>query len=183
MGGLIIGPTGPSIMQLGATGRFMTIQREAAYHEAAHAVLAHISIFHAIVGDINLLRYGAGELYISLSRSKCAAGGKPQDASAQRDQEVAKDLAIVLCAGLVGEQIASELDSTLTPNPECAEPDHALAEQQLQNAGLSKKYNLYQSQARDLLQKHWDTVEKLAKYLFANRSATRDQVVAIIGCP
>jgi hypothetical protein len=159
----------------------MTIQREAAYHEAAHAVLAHISNYHAIVGDINLLSYGAGDFYMSLSRSKCAAGGKPQDASAQKDKEVARDFAIVLCAGLVGEQIASELDSTLTPNPECAEPDHALAEQQLQIAGLSKKYDLYQSQARDLLQQHWDTVERLATYLFANRSASPHQVVAIIG--
>lgn len=161
----------------------MTIQREAAYHEAAHAVLAHTSSFHAIVGDINLLSYGAGEFYMSLSRSKCAAGGKPQDASAQEDRDVARDCAVCLCAGLVGEQIASELDSTLTPNPKCAEPDHALVEQQLQMAGLSKKYDKYQLQARGLLQQHWDTVEKLATYLFENLSASRDQIVAIIDGP
>ncbi len=50
-------------------------------------------------------------------------------------------------------------------------------------AGLSKKYDKYQSQARGLLQQHWDTVEKLATYLFENRSASRDQIVAIIDGP
>ena len=159
----------------------MAIKREAAYHEAAHAVLANLSKYHAIIGNINLLNYGAGEIYISLSRSKCAAGGKPQDPSAQKDKEVARDFATVLCAGLVGEQIASERDSTLTPNPECAVPDHALVEQQLQIAGLSKKHDLYQSQAREVLEKHWDTVERLATYLWANRSASPYQVATIIG--
>ncbi|ELB2790462.1 hypothetical protein O4H51_05305 [Aeromonas hydrophila] len=159
----------------------MKIKREAAYHEAAHAVLASISKYHAIIGDINLLSYGAGEIYISLSRSKCATGGKPQDPSAQKDKEVARDFATVLCAGFVGEQIASERDSTLTPNPECAKKDHALIEQQLQIASLSKKYDLYQSQARELLEKHWDTVERVAMYLFANRSASPHQVATIIG--
>lgn len=158
----------------------MTIKREAAYHEAAHAVLADLSKYHAIVGEINLLSYGAGELYISLSRSKCAAGGKPQDPSAQKDKEVGRDFAVILCAGLVGEQMAAERDVTLTPNPESAEPDHALAQQQLQIAGLSRKYDLYQAQARDLLGKHWNTVERLATYLFANRSASPHQVARII---
>lgn len=161
----------------------MTIQREAAYHEAAHAVLAHKSNYHAIVGGISLVNYGGGYFDMSLSRSKCAARGKPQDASAQKDKEVAREFAILLCAGLVGEQIASELDRTLTPNPKCAEPDHALVQQQLEIAGLSRKYDLYQSQARDLLKQHWTTVERLATYLFTNRSASRDQVVAIIDAP
>lgn len=159
----------------------MVIKREAAYHEAAHAVLAHFSKYHTIIGDINLLSYGAGELYMSLSKSKCAAGGKPQDASAQRDKDVARDFAIVLCAGLIGEKIASTLDSTLTPNPECAYPDHVMVMQQLQIAGLSKKYDFYQLQARELLEQHWIIVDRLAEHLFANHSARPDQVVAIIG--
>jgi len=158
----------------------MAIKREAAYHEAAHAVLTSISKYHAIVGDINLLSDGAGVFYLSLSKSKCAAEGKPQDSSAQMDKDVSRELATILCAGFIGEQIASERDTTLTPNPECAEPDHTLAKRQLQAAGLSKKYDRYQSQARELLENHWNTVERLAEYLCANYSASPDMIVTIM---
>ncbi len=157
------------------------IKREAAYHEAAHAVLANPSKYHAVVGNINLSSYGAGEIYVSLSKSKCSAGGKPQDISTVRDKEVTKDLAIVLCAGFVGEQIAAQRHLALRPNPDCAQPDHTLVEQQLQTAGLSKKYDLYQSRARELLEKHWDTVERLSAYLFKNQSANPDQIATVIG--
>lgn len=159
----------------------MTIQREAAYHEAAHAVLANLSKYCAIVGDIILLSNGAGELYVSISKSKCSAGGKPNDLSALKDGEVGRDFVVVLCAGLVGEQIAAERDDSLVPSPERAEPDHALVEHHLKMAGLSKKYDLHQAQAREILEKHWDAVERVATYLFSNGSATPGQVAAIIG--
>ncbi|QQP96616.1 hypothetical protein [Lysobacter enzymogenes] len=158
----------------------MTIQREAAYHEAAHAVLAHKSKYHAIVGEINLLDYGAGELYLSLSRSKCARGGKPQDPSAQRDKDVAQDFAVVLCAGLAGEIIASEHDKTLTPNPVAAEPDYDIMKLQLQKAGLSKKHDLYEKQAHELLKENWKAVDNLAKYLFTKQSAQPLEIIEII---
>lgn len=158
----------------------MDIKREAAYHEAAHAVLAYHSKYHALVGGINLLDYGAGEVYASPCKSKCAAKGKPYDANARKDKDMARDIAIVLCAGLAGERLAAEHDSNLIPNPTCAEPDHELTEQVLQLAGLSKKYDHYEAQARDLLKLHWPTVDHLAKYLFEKISATPDQVLAII---
>ena len=158
----------------------MTIKREAAYHEAAHAVLASISKYHSIVKYINLHKYGAGEIYIALSKNKCAAGGKPQDISALKDKEVAQDFATVICAGLIGEKIASEQDNTLTPNKECAKEDYALMKQQLQHAGLSINSAMYETQARVLLEKHWDTVERLASYLFSNQMASPDQVSTII---
>lgn len=158
----------------------MTIKREASFHEAAHAVLANLSKYHAIVGDINLQNYGAGEIFISLSKSKCAAGGKPQDASAQKDKDVAKDLAVVLCGGFAAEKIAAKIDASLNPNEQCATPDYQLAEQQLQMAGLSKKYDVYQAQANQILEANWKAVETLANYLFANTSADPQQILDII---
>ena len=81
----------------------MTIKREAAFHEAGHAVTAHRSRFHALVGPINLRQYGAGGIFVSLSKSKLQTAGKPTDASSQKDKEVAIDLAIILSAGLVAQ--------------------------------------------------------------------------------
>jgi len=81
---------------------------------------------------------------------------------------------------LAAEKIAAKNDATLTPNQQCAIPDHELAEQQLQMAGLSKKYNFYQVEACQKLEEHWEEVERLANYLLANLSASPQQTVDII---
>jgi hypothetical protein len=159
----------------------MTIQKEAAYHEASHAVVTHKSKYHSLVGEINLKNYGEGEIYIGLSSSKCKTNGKPADASAQKDRDVAIELAVILCAGFVGETLAAEKHNGLIPNIKCAEPDHLLAVQQLDQAGLSKKYDLHQKSAREYLDKEWEIVEKLADYLFDNHIAQIEEIVSIIG--
>jgi ATP-dependent Zn protease len=148
----------------------MTVKKEAAFHEAGHAVIAHLSRFHAIIGGINLENYGAGEIFVSLSKTKLAANGKATDASSQRDKEVATDLAVVLSAGLVAEHIAESKDSNLSANPQCAEPDHELMKQQLEGAGLSKKFDRHEEAARKLLEDNWDLVNELAEHLFENQS-------------
>jgi hypothetical protein len=53
-------------------------------------------------------------------------------------------------------------------------------EQQLQHAGLSINSAMYETQARVLLEKNWDTVERLASYLFSNQMSSPDQVSTII---
>ncbi len=155
----------------------MTIKKEAAYHEAAHAVLAYNSKFHALVGEISLAQYGAGDIYISLSKSKRKAAGVTPNPI---DKEITKDLAVILCGGLAGETIASKNDNTLSPNPSCAIPDHQLATQQLQGAGLSEEYDCYEQSAIKELESNWATVERLADYLFTNHTAQPDEILSII---
>lgn len=145
----------------------MTIQREAAFHEAGHAISAHRSKFHAIVGPINLQQYGAGEIFVSLSKRKLQAAGKPVAAASQKDKEVVKDLAVVLCAGLVSERLAEEKIG-LKANPNCAIPDHDLMKQQLVNAGLSARFDHYETSARQLLETKWALVTSLADLLYKN---------------
>ncbi|MEQ9346866.1 MAG: hypothetical protein RIG26_10530 [Thalassospira sp.] len=147
----------------------MTIKKEAAFHEAGHAVTAHLSKFHSILGEVRLESYGAGEVYISLSKSKLVANGKSPDASSARDKEVAKDLAVVLSAGLVAECIAETKDLSLSANPRCAEPDHEYLKKNLEDAGLSKKFDRHEKVAKELLEKNWDLVQKLADYLFEKK--------------
>lgn len=145
----------------------MTIKREAAFHEAGHAVAAYRSRFHNVVGEINLSAYGAGEIYVSLSKRKLTAEGKPADPSVQRDKEVAKDLAVVLAAGLVAERLAQERDGDLKANPMCAEPDYILMLEHLNAAGLSKKFNVHEEAAKAVLTGDWSLVNALATYLFS----------------
>jgi len=148
----------------------MTVKREAAFHEAGHAVVAHFSKFHAIVGRVNLGEYGAGTIHISLSKRKLSESGKNEGLASQKDKDVTADLAIVLSAGLVAERIAEEMEPGLSANPTCAEPDYQLMKQQLEGAGLSRKFDRHEKAAKKLLQDNWDLVRKLADHLFEKQS-------------
>lgn len=125
------------------------------------------------MGPINLLHYGAGDIYVSLSKGKCAAARKTAD---PRDPEVATDLAILLCAGLVAEQLAHARDATIQPNPECAAPDHALLTQQLEAAGLPRELSQYEVEAKRRLESQWELLRDLADYLFREKVVEPEDV-------
>lgn len=147
----------------------MTIQYEAAIHEAGHAIAASKSKFHGIIGTINLQDYGAGEVFIFLSKSKLLSSGKMLNSSYQSDKDVVKDLAVVLCSGLVAERIAEE-KLGYKANPECAIPDYDFMKEQLRNAGLSQKFDFYEKISRQLLLANWPLVISLAEHLYTNNT-------------
>jgi hypothetical protein len=158
----------------------MTITREAAFHEAGHAVAAYRSRFHDVIGPINLADYGQGEIYVSLSKKKLATSGKSIDESAQSDKEVAIDLAVILCSGLAAERLAEKNDAELMSNPACAERDHLLAAEQLSGAGLSEKFDLHEQAATRLLENEWSLVTALAEHLHKKVSVDPGDVIAFI---
>jgi len=158
----------------------VTIKPEAAYHEAGHAIMAYLSKYHLLAGPIELADYGAGEAYIGLIPSKLTSAGIEADEAAQRNPDVAKDLGRVLVAGLMAERIAAEHDPALTPNPTCAQPDYAMLVQQLAAAGLSRKYDRLETEARATLEAHWDKVEALAGWLLGRGRAEFAEVNAFI---
>lgn len=158
----------------------MSVTIEAAYHEAGHAIIAHRSRFHRVVGPINLASYGSGESFIALSRSKCAMARKAPDATAQCDPEVATDLAIVLSAGLVAERVAQKHDGNIRPNPGCAFPDHALLRQQLQGAGLPPTLDQHEAKAEQALESQWALLRDLAQMLFQNEAVGPETIEAFI---
>jgi hypothetical protein len=146
----------------------MTVELVAAFHEAGHAIAAHRSKYHAIVGSINLAMYGSGEIYVSLSKSKLRAGGKEVSPASQTDKDVAIDLAIVLSAGLVAERLAAGKVPNIVADPQCAQPDHALLKEQLVGAGLSENFDRYEATALALLEQEWSLLASLAGYLHKN---------------
>lgn len=157
----------------------MTIKREAAFHEAGHAIAAHRSKFHALVGPIDLKQYGAGEVFVSLSKKKLQAAGKPVTATSQKDKEVATDLAVVLCAGLVSEHIAED-KAGLKANPNCAIPDYDLMKQHLVNAGLSARFDRHETSARQLLEAEWALLSCVADFLYSNVVSEPVDVIELI---
>jgi hypothetical protein len=158
----------------------MTIKREAGYHEACHAVLAERSRFHRLVGPVNLAAYGQGEIYISLSKQKLSAAGKTPTAAAAQDPEVARDLALILVAGYIGEQIAATFDNSIVPNLDCAVPDHELARQQLSAAGLSEDLANFEVEAHDLLKAEWSRVQVVADFLLQKISVEPEDILPLL---
>ena len=158
----------------------MSIKKEAAYHEAAHAVTAYYSKFHYIVHEINLMNYGAGETFVSLSKSKCLKQGKQPTPETAKDKEVSKELAVILCSGYVGEQIASEHDASLTPSSSAAGPDYQIAMQNLKAAGLSHKLDFHHDNARRILEANWEIVEKLADHLLRQKRESAENIIEFI---
>ncbi len=162
-----------------ALGVIMTIKREAAFHEAGHAIAAHRSKFHALAGPINLEQYGAGQIFVSLSKRKLQAAGKPVANDSQKDKEIATDLAVVLCAGLVSERLAEEREG-LKANQDCAVPDHDLMKQQLANAGLSERFDRHETSARQLLETEWSLVSSLAGLLYQKVNTAPTEIIEFI---
>ncbi|RBW56096.1 hypothetical protein DS906_13915 [Ruegeria sp. A3M17] len=158
----------------------MKIKLEAAYHEAGHIVAAKRSIFHDVVGGVDLEAYGAGGTHISLSKTKLRNAGKIQSPSSQHDKDVAKDLAVVLTAGFAAEQIAAQKNLALTPNRQCADPDYDFLDDVLQNAGLSRKTDRAELAAHTLLTQEWEKVERIAALAFEKGGLSSAQLDELI---
>jgi len=154
------------IAALTVEGQLVAIKHEAAFHEAGHAVVAYLSAYHSTAGGIELAVYGKGEFLVALNKIKLRNAGLPPTEESAKNPVVAKDLARVLVAGLVAERIAAERDDTLVPHPPSAAPDHELARQILEEAGLSRKFDRFEVEANDLLRERWEVVEALADWAF-----------------
>lgn len=143
---------------------------EAAYHEAGHAVLARKSLHHEVVKEIRLGAYKSGCTSISLSRKKLTRAGKSPDELARLDPEVAVGFAVILCGGLVAEEIANQKGINISPSASSAAPDHAAARIELVDAGLADDLKPYEAIARELLNLHWVDVVALAQVLVKDGS-------------
>lgn len=156
----------------------MTIKMVAAYHEAGHAVLTYRSKYHSLEKTISLNDYGSGEIFVSIEPSKLKGAGLPSPVKSQNNVMVTRDLALILVAGYVAEQIAAKLDNNIKPHLDCAKPDHDFLRMKLAAAGLSKRFDKFEREAAVLLNKEWHLVRGLAEFLFQNVTADAGTVFA-----
>lgn len=148
----------------------MPNQIEAAFHEAAHAVVAHTSAYFTLVGSVSIQNAGTGFTDIGLSRRKLTAASKPIDASVETDPLVASELAVILLAGLEGEVIAEELNPSLRADVDRSEPDVTLAVEKLEAASVTVNLEEFQREARRRLEANWPKVDALAHQLVSRGS-------------
>jgi hypothetical protein len=59
-----------------------------------------------------------------------------------------------------------EREVGLKENPNCAEPDYKLLKTQLNNAGLSARFDHHEATARHLLESEWALVNSLSSFIY-----------------
>ena len=158
----------------------MTSRLAAAFHHAGHAVATHVSRYHVIARPLRLDAYGTGEVTAALSRRKLIAGDKSPDPSSRTDPAVAASIAVILCAGLMSEQIAATRGAPIAPDPERSTGDFALARAELAQAGVPASTQPYEEAAAALLTQHWRSVERLAKRLESIEELTPADIEALL---
>jgi hypothetical protein len=142
--------------------------REAAFHHAGHAVAAHLSKYHVLAAALKVDSYGTGEIVAALSRRKLQTAGKAAAVSARTDPDVAAGIAVILAAGLAGEEIAAARALCIGVDRSMSEGDFEVARTELRIAGLADDTHPYQEAALRLLNDHWSRVERLAEALVLN---------------
>lgn len=153
---------------------------EAAFHEAAHAVVAHTSAYFTLAGAVSIQNAGTGFADIGPSRRKLTAASKPIDASIDTDPQVASELAIILLAGLEGEIIAEERNTALRADVARSEPDICFASEKLVAATVTTDLDALRGEARERLVANWSKVERLAHQLIAQGSLLAVDVVDLL---
>lgn len=129
--------------------------RRAAYHEAAHIVVAVVAGLEVLPCGIRINTEGSG-------MSDYEGAGYDVPISDERVDAVV----MALLAGGLGQ---SRFDSTVAPNTDS--DDYRIGQL---IGGDSTRRNRLQDQADETLTLHWDRVEQLAQALLArNRTSTR----------
>ena len=145
-------------------------EREAAFHHAGHAVATQLSDHHVLAAPLSIATYGDGEIVAALSRKKLTSAGKAADLSSRSDPQVASGIAVILCAGLASESLASEFDLQVSVRRSMSAGDIALAKAELRLAGLADDTAPYESAAKNLLSTHWAYVVSVADALLAEQT-------------
>jgi hypothetical protein len=153
---------------------------EAAFHEAAHAVVAHTSAYFTLAGTVSIQNAGTGFADIGPSRRKLTAAAKPIDASIDADPQIASELAIILLAGIEGEIIAEEQNTTLRADVDRSEPDICFAVEKLEAAKVATDLDVLRGEARERLEANWSKVERLAQQLIAQGALPAVDVVDLL---
>lgn len=151
--------------------------RSAAFHEAGHAVTAWNSKFHSISPcPVSVSDDGYGECFPILSKMKLVAGGKTPVLGVENDKDVVRDLALVLVAGRMAEQVLSEVDEEVRFDPTASNHDYGMLADKLRSAGLSQKTDLAEAEVVELLRRKWQVVTALANWFETERTVAGEDL-------
>ncbi|MBN4071885.1 hypothetical protein JYT83_00550 [bacterium AH-315-F18] len=147
-----------------------------AHHEAGHAVLAVASRLHRLAGDIAVTKSGHGVAFVSLSKQLLLSNNKPDFSEAQKDPEVARDVAVVFLAGFAAEQKFCRNEKTAgnnaNENRSAADEDYELVDRVLELAECTGELASLERVAVELVEKHWTEIAKFAKTLHGSPGMT-----------
>jgi hypothetical protein len=186
----------------------MVIKEITARHEAAHAVLTHISKFHSLVGAkssygdmqvshpilnedgdeifpaIRLASEHIGDTRVLLSKKKLARVGKPTDSGVLTDPDYVEDASIIYLAGFAAElhycKLNSQVSEHYIPERSYSDNDYNAVKELISRAGLPKgKISFYEKQASEAVTRNWRHIQEFAGLLLNSNGNTLDAVDAM----
>jgi hypothetical protein len=162
----------------------MIIKEITAHHEAAHAVLTHISKFHSLIGVIRLASEDIGDTFVSLSKRKLARAGKPTDLEVLTDPDYVEDASTIYLAGFAAElhycKLNAQLPENYILNRTYSDNDYNAVKELISKAGLPKdKMSFYETQASAVVVGNWRHIQEFAGLILNSNGNTVDAVDAM----
>jgi len=162
----------------------MVIKEITAHHEAAHAVLTHISKFHSLIGAIRLASEDIGDTFFSLSKKKLARAGKPTDLGMLTDPDYIEEASVICLAGFAAElhycRLNSQVSGNYIPGRSYSDNDYNTVKELISKAGLPKdKISFYEKQASEAVARNWRHMQELAGLILNSNGNTLDAVDAM----
>lgn len=135
-------------------------------HEAAHVVLAYLSSYHFLTGDIRLTSDSTGETFVTLSKRKLLEQGKEISAHTASDPEIIEDAAIIFYAGLEAERIYCE-QNNITLDESHSANDYNYVQQLIENSNprFEGDRNSLIAFSREAVLANWEPINQLADFL------------------
>jgi len=173
-----------------------------AHHEAAHAVLTHISKFHSLIGAMQvshpILNEGGDEIFpairlasehigdtrVLLSKKKLARAGKPTGLEVLTDPDYVEDASVIYLAGFAAELYYCKLNAQLPKNyilnRTYSDNDYNAVKELISKAGLPKdKMSFYETQASAAVARNWRHIQEFAGIILNSNGNTVDAVDAM----
>lgn len=151
-----------------------------ALHEAAHVVIAYLSSYHFLQGDITLTSDTTGLTFVTLNRKKILAMDKEPIAAISSDPDVVEDAAIIFYAGLEAERIfCREHNIALDESHSANDYNHVdeLVEQSTPALEVDKDSIVAFSKRAVLA--NWEPIKAVAELLLTSKNSTISAVEAI----
>jgi len=151
-----------------------------AIHEAAHSVLAYLSSYHFLTGEIKLTSDSTGVTFVTLSKKKLLATGKEVTPSIASELEVIEDAATIFYAGLEAERIFC-IKNSLTLDESHSKNDYNYIENLFKNSNhsLEERKDLIIEFCRTSVLQNWEAIKEIADILIKSENNSIDSVYAI----
>jgi hypothetical protein len=148
-----------------------------AAHEAAHVVMAYLSDYHFLIGNVKLFQHDSGVTFVTLSKGKLSERGLNNIHDPYSNMEIVFDVIQIYYAGLEAEKILCGRNNLIIEDSYSS--DDLLKIENLIaaiNPPINVDKNGLQKLTATKVLKQWEAIEDVAKILLQGENGETDVV-------